>query len=133
MNDSMGKYVASEVVKLMLQRDIQVKGSDILILGITFKENCPDVRNTKAIDVILELESYGSNIIVYDPWASPQELLKEYGRSTTKKISNKKFDAIVLTVSHEEFLSLGIRKLLKKNGILYDVKGFLTEKVDGRL
>ena len=133
MNDTMGKYVASEVVKLMVQRDIKIKGSNILVLGITFKENCPDVRNSKSVDVVRNLVSYGANITIYDPWASPQEVKDEYGLITTKEMSNRKFNAIVLTVAHREFINFSFRKLLKANGILYDVKGFLKEKVDGRL
>jgi UDP-N-acetyl-D-galactosamine dehydrogenase len=125
MNDGMGKYVASEVVKLMVQNDIKVKGSHILSLGITFKENCPDVRNTKAVDVINNLKSYGANIMTYDPWASPEEVKHEYGLVTTKIVPNQKFDAIVLTVAHKEFLSLDLKSMLKPEGVLYDVKGIL--------
>ena len=99
MNDGMGKYVASEVVKLMVQNDIKVKGSKILVLGITFKENCPDVRNTKAVDVISNLKSYGTEITVFDPWASPSEVKHEYGMETTKEIPNDKYDAVVLAVA----------------------------------
>ena len=125
MNDGMGKYVASEVVKLMVQNDIKVKGSHILSLGITFKENCPDVRNTKAVDVINNLKSYGAEITTYDPWASPDEVAHEYGLVTTKMLPNEKFDAIVLTVAHREFLSLDLKSMLKPEGVLYDVKGIL--------
>jgi len=136
MNDSMGKYVASEVVKLMVQNDLKVKGSHTLVLGITFKENCPDVRNTKAVDVISNLQSYGTNVTIYDPWASPEEVKDEYGLNTTKELpnSNQKFGAIVLTVAHNEFLGLDYRDFLSDDGILYDVKGILDQKiVDGRL
>ncbi|MFH6604943.1 nucleotide sugar dehydrogenase [Maribacter algicola] len=134
MNDGMGKYVASEVIKLMVQKDIRIKGANILVLGITFKENCPDVRNTKTVDVISNLSSYGTNIIIHDPWASPEEVSHEYNLSTFKTIpTNKKFDAIVLTVAHKEFLSLNFRELLSTEGILYDVKGILKTEVDGRL
>lgn len=133
MNDGMGKYVSSEVVKLMLRHDLKVKGSKILILGITFKENCPDVRNTKVVDVILNLKSYDANITIYDPWASPSEVLKEHKVETIDKIPNDLFDAIVLTVSHNEFLNLDLRSMLKPNGVLYDVKGILKGKVEGRL
>lgn len=133
MNDGMGKYVASEVVKLMVQRDIKVKGSKILVLGITFKENCPDVRNTKAVDVINNLGSYGAEITIYDPWASPTEVKHEYGLDTTKTAPNDKYDAIVLTVAHKEFLKMNLRKMLSKKGVLYDVKGVLKECVDARL
>tara|TARA_R110002049_G_scaffold246502_1_gene420594 strand:- start:1537 stop:2820 length:1284 start_codon:yes stop_codon:yes gene_type:complete len=133
MNDGMGKYVASEVVKLMVQNDIKVKGSNILTLGITFKENCPDVRNTKAVDVINNLKSYGALITTYDPWASPDEVQHEYGLGTTKTSPNEKFDAIVLTVAHKEFLDLDLRSMLKPQGVLYDVKGILRDKANARL
>ncbi|WP_350291631.1 nucleotide sugar dehydrogenase [uncultured Croceitalea sp.] len=133
MNDGMGKYVASEVIKLMVQNDIKVKGSKILVLGITFKENCPDVRNTKAVDVINNLKSYGTEVTVFDPWASPSEVKHEYGMDTTKEIPKSKFDAIVLAVAHQEFLQMNLRSMLSKNGVLYDVKGILTEHVDARL
>jgi UDP-N-acetyl-D-galactosamine dehydrogenase len=133
MNDGMGKYVASEVVKLMVTNDIKVKGSKILVLGVTFKENCPDVRNTKAVDVINNLKSYGAETTVYDPWASPAEVMHEYKLQTTKILPAEKFNAIVLAVSHKEFLSIDLRAMLADEGILYDVKGILTCPVEGRL
>lgn len=133
MNDTMGKYVSSEVVKLMVQKDIKIKGSNILVLGITFKENCPDVRNTKAVDVINNLASYGSHVTVYDPWASPKEVAHEYNLKVTNELPQQKFDAIVLTVAHKEFLTLKLQSLLAGTGVIYDVKGILTEGVDGRL
>jgi UDP-N-acetyl-D-galactosamine dehydrogenase len=133
MNDGMGKYVASEVVKLMVQKDIKVKGSHILVLGVTFKENCPDVRNTKAVDVIRDLMSYGSHVSVFDPWANPEEVNEEYKLQTTQSLPEGKFDAIVLAVAHQEFLKLHLRSMLKENGVLYDVKGILKEGVDARL
>ena len=133
MNDGMGKYVASEVVKLMVQNDIKVKGSKILVLGITFKENCPDVRNTRAVDVINNLKSYGTEITIFDPWASPTEVKHEYGLDTTKSDPKGKYDAVVLTVAHNEFLQMGLRAMLSENGVLYDVKGILKERVDARL
>jgi len=133
MNDGMGKYVASEVIKLMVQKDIKVKGSKILVLGITFKENCPDVRNTKAVDVINNLKSYGTDVTIYDPWASPEEVKHEYNMDTTKAMPNGKYDAVVLTVAHKEFLKMGLRAMLTGNGVLYDVKGILKERVDARL
>ena len=128
MNDGMGKYVASEVVKLMVQNDIKVKGASILVLGITFKENCPDVRNTKAVDVINNLSSYGAEVDIYDPWASAEEVMHEY-----KLTASKKFDAIVLTVAHKQFLSLDFKSLLNPNGVVYDVKGFIPEIANGKL
>ncbi|HMB61473.1 MAG TPA: nucleotide sugar dehydrogenase [Eudoraea sp.] len=134
MNDGMGKYVASEVVKLMVQHDIKVRGSSILVLGITFKENCPDVRNTKAVDVINNLKSYGANVQIYDPWAEPTEVAHEYNIVTSKKMPAEKFDAVVLAVAHKEFLTLDLSHALKTNGVLYDVKGVLTSvQVNGRL
>ena len=133
MNDGMGKYVASEVVKLMVQKDIKVKGAKILVLGITFKENCPDVRNTKTVDVINNLKSYATQVTVFDPWASPEEVKHEYNLVTTKEMPNGKYDAVVLTVAHKEFSKISCRELLNTNGVLYDVKGFLNETVDGRL
>tara|TARA_R100001369_G_scaffold92896_1_gene141017 strand:+ start:26476 stop:27759 length:1284 start_codon:yes stop_codon:yes gene_type:complete len=133
MNDSMGQYVASEVVKLMLQHDIKVKGAELLVLGITFKENCPDVRNTKVVDVIKNLKEYGVNITVYDPLANPSEVKHEYGLSTSKTLPNKKFDAIVLTVAHKEFLILDFNELKSQNAVVYDVKGVLGDKCDKKL
>ena len=133
MNDTMGKYVSSEVVKLMLQNDLKVKESNILVMGITFKENCPDVRNTKAIDVINDLESYGINVHIYDPWASIEEVNHEYNKQITNKLPKGNFDAVVLAVAHEQFLKLNLRQLLNENGVLYDVKGILKERVEARL
>ena len=133
MNDGMGKYVASEAVKLMVQNDIKVKGSNILILGITFKENCPDVRNTKAVDVISNLASYGTHIDIYDPWASPEEVMHEYKLETTKEVPSKKYNAVVLTVAHKEFLNLDLKSFLMEDGVLYDVKGILEDKLVKRL
>lgn len=133
LNDGMGKYVASEVIKLMVQRDIRIKDSNILVLGITFKENCPDVRNTKAIDVIQNLLSYGANVITHDPWASPEEVRQEFDVLLEKKLPIMQYDAIVLAVAHDEFLKLDLRGMLKPAGILYDVKSVVQGKVDGRL
>ncbi|MEH6770798.1 nucleotide sugar dehydrogenase [Maribacter arcticus] len=133
MNDTMGKYVSSEVIKLMVQRDIKIKGSSILVLGITFKENCPDVRNTKAVDVINNLKSYGTNVTIYDPWASAKQVEHEYQMKVTKDVPTEKFDAIVLTVAHKEFLEMELKSLLKPEGVLYDVKGILKKDVDARL
>jgi len=133
VNDSMGQYVASEVIKLMVQNDIHIKGAKILVLGITFKENCPDVRNTKAVDVINQLKSYNTEVTIYDPWANPAAVKHEYDLETIKKLPNKTFDAIVLTVAHNEFLKEDYKSLLTPTGILYDVKGVLTNNVHGRL
>lgn len=133
LNDSMGDYVASQVVKLMIKKSIKVNGSEILLLGITFKENCPDVRNTKIVDVIRALKDYETNITIYDPWANPAEVMHEYGIKTTNVLPETVFDTIVLGVAHREFLDLDLEKLRKEKSILYDVKGVLTKNVDGNL
>ncbi|GAA4231994.1 nucleotide sugar dehydrogenase [Postechiella marina] len=134
VNDSMGQYVASQVVKLMLEKDIQIKGARILVLGITFKENCPDVRNTKVVDLIQNLESYGTSVHVTDPWANIDDVKKEYNIQATSHIdANQKFDAIVLAVSHKQFTGLDLTSKLNKNGVLYDVKGVIKESVNGKL
>lgn len=129
LNDSMGAFVASQVIKLMIKKDIKIKGAKVLNLGITFKENCPDIRNSKAIDVILGLEEYGLEVTTYDPWASLSEVQHEYNISVVNEISNEKYDAIVLTVSHTEFLELDFSKFLKENGVIYDVKGVLPKEI----
>ncbi|MEA1787621.1 nucleotide sugar dehydrogenase [Arenibacter sp. GZD96] len=133
MNDGMGTYIAGEIVKLMVQKDHKVKGAKILVLGITFKENCPDVRNTKAVDVIQNLRSYGSTVTVFDPWASPEEVQHEYGLHIVTALPDESFDAIVLAVAHKVFLNIDLRAKLRPNGILYDIKGFLKCPVEGRL
>lgn len=125
MNDSMGAYVASQIVKLMIERNIPVKKAKVLILGITFKENCPDVRNTKVIDVVNGLEEYGTSVSIYDPWALPQEVLNEYHKTSLQQLPNDTFDVIVLAVAHQEFLSIDIQTLQNNNAVVYDVKGFL--------
>lgn len=126
MNDSMGQYIAGETVKQMLKRDLKVNGSDVLVMGFTFKENCPDVRNTKVVDVVRSLEDYGIDVSIYDPWANPDEVLREFGLETSNKLPFKKYEAIVLAVSHKEFEELNIKNLLSQNGIIYDVKGILA-------
>ena len=133
MNDSMGQYVASEVVKLMLQNDQKVKGANILVLGITFKENCPDVRNTKVVDVIRNLKEYGTNVTVYDPLADPEEVHQEYGLDTTRELPSGKFEAVVLTVAHQEFLNLDLDSLKNGQTVIYDVKGVLGERSHKKL
>lgn len=133
LNDSMGNYVSTEVVKLMIQKDIRVKNADVLVLGITFKENCPDVRNTKAIDVVNGLKDFGANVTVFDPWANPGEVRHEYGLEILNELPDRKFDAIVLTVSHAQFSKLDFKGLQKSPGVLYDVKGFLSIPIDGKL
>lgn len=133
MNEGMGLYISSQVVKLMLKRDLKIKNANILILGITFKENCPDVRNTKVVDVITNLKSYGANITIYDPWASPKQVMDEYQLEMTNAVPEELYDAIVLTVSHTLFLEMPLRSMLSKNGVIYDVKGILKCEVEGRL
>ncbi len=137
LNDGMGAYVADEVVKMMVRKGTYVKEANVLILGITFKENCPDVRNTKVIDIIKELESYHTNITILDPWAEPEEVKHEYGIDTIQEIEtikNQKFDAIILAVSHNEFADLDLSKIKTENGIIFDVKGFYPKEItDARL
>ncbi|MFD1096354.1 nucleotide sugar dehydrogenase [Salegentibacter chungangensis] len=133
MNDSMGQYVAGEVVKLMLQNDQKVKNSNILVLGITFKENCPDVRNTKVVDVIKNLKEYGTNVTIYDPLAKPSEVLHEYGLETVNSLPKEKFDALVLAVAHKEFLEIDLDTLKNGNTVVYDVKGVLGDRCDKKL
>ncbi|WP_213195426.1 nucleotide sugar dehydrogenase [Cloacibacterium caeni] len=125
LNDSMGQYVAEQVIKTMIKKDFNVNGAEILILGITFKENCPDVRNTKIVDVIRALEDFGVKVTTFDPWANPEEVQHEYKLECQNTIPNKKFDAIVVGVAHKEFLDMDFSFLRKENAILYDVKGVL--------
>lgn len=133
LNDSMGDYVASQVVKLMIKKGVTINGASLLMLGFTFKENCPDVRNTKIVDVISALEDYGIKVSLYDPWANPAEVLHEYGLITSNQLPTATFDAVVLGVSHQEFLSLDIDVLRNQNSVLYDVKGVLGDQADGKL
>ena len=133
MNDSMGKYVADQVIKLMIAREIPIHRARVLVLGITFKENCPDVRNTKVTDVVRQLESFHTEVTVYDPWARPEDVWEEHQiRSLTTLPDTQPYDAIVLAVAHKEFLSLPWEQLRKPHSILYDVKGVLPE-ADGHL
>ena len=134
LNDSMGDYLASQIVKCMIKKDVPVNGANILVLGITFKENCPDVRNTKAVDLISSLKDYGSNITIHDPWANEQEVFQEYGLKSLKTMPNQKFDAVVLAVSHDKFKSIDFQSLKNNNAVVYDVKNFIDDTfVDGRL
>jgi UDP-N-acetyl-D-galactosamine dehydrogenase len=127
LNDGMGKYVAGEVVKLMVKKDIKVKGSKALILGFTFKEDCPDVRNTKVIDIVRELETYGVEVIIHDPWADEQEVQHEYGVVSSKTIPAGEYQSLVLAVAHKEFKLLNIRNLVESDGVIYDVKGIFPD------
>ena len=145
----MAGHVASQVVKTMIQKGINVNNSHVLMLGITFKENCPDVRNTKIVDVIRALEEYGVNVCVYDPWANPEEVYHEYGIRPLNDIeavknnhgdpspltphSSHKYDAVVLGVAHNEFLDLNLDALKKDACVVYDVKGILVDGVDAKL
>ena len=126
LNDGMGEYVANQVVKLMIQKDIKIKGAEVLVLGITFKENCPDVRNTKAVDVISALEQFNMKVAIFDPWANEKEVKQEYGLKSTRLLPIDKFDAIIVTVAHNEFKELNYSVLRKESSILYDVKNILN-------
>lgn len=134
MNDGMGEFVANQTVKLMIKKGIQVFDSEILILGFTFKENCPDVRNTKVIDIYKALKEYNIKITVYDPWANPAIVDREYGIRVTNDLPTQKFDACIAAVAHEKFRSVDILSLLKDTHVVFDVKCTLDRSiVDGRL
>lgn len=133
LNDSMGGYVASQIIKLMIKKEINLKNAEVLMLGIAFKENCPDVRNTKIVDVIHSLKEYGLKVTVFDPWANPEEVKHEYNLDIVTTLPENKFDAIVLGVAHNEFLNLDFSSLKNENSVLYDVKGVLSAQVDGKL
>ncbi|MBX2961029.1 MAG: nucleotide sugar dehydrogenase [Cyclobacteriaceae bacterium] len=128
INDNMGAYIAGNVIKLMAQNQLPVYGADVLVLGITFKENCPDIRNSKVVDVIQELKNYSTNVDIFDPWAENDEVKHEYGLSLISKPS-KKYHAILLAVGHEEFKSLDWSIVKQENTVVYDVKGFLDPGV----
>ena len=134
LNDGMGEYVAEQTIKCMNKKGVIVKDSKILILGITFKENCPDIRNTKVVDIYHTLKEYTPNISIYDPWAEQEQVKREYGIELLKEIPNVKYDAIILAVSHSEFYQLDVESLLNDPGVIYDVKGILCrDLVDARL
>ena len=134
LNDGMGDYVASQIVKCMIKKKVPVSESKVLMLGITFKENCPDVRNAKVVDLVNALKDYGANVTIHDPWANEEEVMREYGLKSLKSLPNEKFDAVVLAVSHNKFKELDFLSFKKENAIIYDVKNFLEEKlVDGSL
>jgi len=132
LNDSMGEYVASQVVKLMLKHDLKIKSANILVLGITFKENCPDVRNTKAVDVVRQLQTYETQVDIYDPWANTEEVKHEYGLTCFKSKPKNKYEAIVLCVAHQEFMDMELNTLKTNKAVIYDVKGVLDYS-DGKL
>lgn len=135
LNDNMGKYVASEVIKLMIAKDHKIKGSRVLMLGITFKENCPDIRNTKVVDIANELRQYGARVEIYDPWAKPEDVMNEYGLECLSILNGNRYEAVILAVAHDQFKAMHVRSLgSSENCIVYDIKGVLKqEEADGRL
>ena len=135
LNDSMGKYVANETVKLMIKKGIKVLGAKVLILGVTFKENCPDVRNTKVVDIIYELKSYNIEVVALDPMANTNDFEREYGLKVCNSIDESKiFDAVIIAVNHDEFDDFEFEKILSENSVVYDVKGSVKKiRVDGKL
>ena len=134
LNDGMGAYVADQTVKCMNKKGVMVKDANILIMGITFKENCPDIRNTKVVDIYTTLKEYTNNITVYDPWANAGHVRHEYGLEVVNKLPEMKYDAVILAVAHKEFLDMDVKNLIQENGVVYDVKGILPrDVVDGRL
>lgn len=133
LNDSMGEYVASQVVKCMIKKGIQVNGAKVLMLGITFKENCPDVRNTKIVDVITALKDFGCEVTIYDPWANSDEVKNEYGIQSKSELPKEKYDAIILGVAHDKFLEINFDDIRKEKSVIYDVKNILKRNVDSRL
>lgn len=134
MNDGMGEYVANQVVKLMVKKGIKVMNSNILILGFTFKENCPDVRNTRVIDIVHTLEDYKANVTIYDPWANANIAKHEYGIDLLNELPTQKFDAVILAVAHDQFKEINLESIFNGHSVVYDVKGMLIkEKIDKRL
>ena len=129
INDSMGDYVASQVIKLMVSRKVPIENASILVLGIAFKENCPDIRNSKVIDVVSALQEYGTRVTVFDPWADPKEVHQVYGIEAVNQLPNKKYDGIVLAVAHDEFLSINLKEIKKELSVVYDVKGILLKEM----
>ncbi len=137
LNDNMSLYVAGEIVKLMTRKRIHVNGARALVLGITFKENCPDIRNSKVVDVVRELQKYGAKVDIYDPWAESRECRHEYGLRLTRSLQRNGYDVAVVAVAHREFRELGaagVRRLCRKNHVVYDIKHlFAASEVDGTL
>ena len=134
LNDGMGAYVANQTIKCVNKKGVMVKDAKILLMGVTFKENCPDVRNTKIIDIYTTLQEYTNKVTVYDPWANADVVKHEYGIDITTELPIEKFDAIIMGVAHKQFLSLDVKSLVKEGGVIYDVKGLLPRDiVDGRL
>ena len=136
MNDGMGTYVADQTIKLMLKKGIQVLDSKVIIMGFTFKENCPDVRNTRIIDIYRSLKDYHVNITVYDPWVNPETVKREYGIDIVDKLPANKYDAAIVAVGHRQFrqMEINFNELLNASHVIYDVKAILPRNiVDGRL
>ena len=135
LNDNMGQYIASQVIKLMIAADHKIKGAKVLMLGITFKENCPDIRNTRAVDIVRELQQYALVVDIYDPWVNPEEVMREYALQCVPELNANHYEAIILAVAHHAFSTLDISSLCSgSRSIVYDVKGFLPmDDVDGRL
>lgn len=134
LNDTMGEYIAGRVVKCMIKKDLLVRNAEVLILGFTFKENCPDVRNTKVGDVVRIMQEYGMNVTIYDPWARPEDVMREYGLILVNTLPEKLFDVVVLAVAHKAFQTLDVISLVKEQHVIYDVKGCLNPAlVDDRL
>ena len=133
LNDSMGEYVASQIVKCMIKKGIAINNASLLMLGITFKENCPDVRNTKVADLIFALQDYGIQVTIFDPWANPEAVKREYRLISTQETPKNTYDAVVLGVSHKQFLNTNLTEYQKEASIVYDVKGVLTSNVDAKL
>ena len=135
INDGMGKYIAAEIIKLMIKKEHKILGAKVLQLGVTFKENCPDIRNSHAVDVAHGLEEFGCQIDIYDPWAEPEEVSREYGIHSIREIpAGMRYDAIVLAVAHREFADFDLEKFQTSNSVVFDIKGVLPRKyVDGRL
>jgi UDP-N-acetyl-D-galactosamine dehydrogenase len=134
LNDTMGQYVAEQVIKLMNKKGVLVKDAKILILGVTFKENCPDIRNTKVVDIVSTLKEYTNNITVYDPWANNEHVKKEYGLEITNQQPAEQFDVVILAVAHEEFARMNVKAFAKDKNVIFDVKGVLPRDIiDGRL
>jgi len=134
LNDSMGKYIANQLIKLMILKEIDIKSSEVLILGFAFKENCPDYRNTKVIDIINELKSYNINITIVDSWVNKSDVEKEYKINIENKIPKKSYDSVLVAVSHDEYKKMDLKQHLLKKHVIYDVKGCLDKEIiDSRL
>ena len=136
INDGMGKYIAAEIVKLMIRKGHKILGARVLQLGITFKENCPDIRNSHAVDVVRGLQEFGCRVNIFDPWAEPEEILREYGITSIRELNklSGEYDTIVLAVAHREFTTLNLANFQKENTVVFDIKGILPRNiVTGRL